>query len=105
MPKLKTNKGMSKRVKVTGGGKLLRRKAFRNHLFGHKSAATKRSFAKEFEVAPGDLKLFGETAFGGGRFMAEEMIAEGLAAQQLTAAGNLDAFGHTFIGFELWHLF
>lgn len=54
MPKLKTHKGMAKRIKLSGSGKLLRRKAFRNHLLSHKQASLKRSYVKEFEVSTGD---------------------------------------------------
>lgn len=55
MPKLKTHKGMAKRVKITGNGKIMHRKANRNHMLAHKSASRKREFVKEFEIAPGDL--------------------------------------------------
>jgi large subunit ribosomal protein L35 len=54
MPKLKTHRGMTKRIKVTGSGKLLRRKAYRNHMLAHKQASTKRTYVQEFEVASGD---------------------------------------------------
>lgn len=54
MPKLKTHKGMAKRIKLTAGGKMLRRKSHRSHLLAHKSASAKRTFVKEFEIAPGD---------------------------------------------------
>jgi large subunit ribosomal protein L35 len=54
MPKLKTHKGMAKRIKVSGSGKLLRRKAYRGHLLAGKQASTKRTYVKEFEVAAGD---------------------------------------------------
>lgn len=54
MPKLKTHKGMAKRIKVSGAGKLLRRKAFRNHLLSHKQPSLKRTYVKEFEVSSGD---------------------------------------------------
>lgn len=54
MPKLKTHKGMAKRIKQTGSGKLLRRKAFRNHLLEHKNQSLKRTYVNEFEVASGD---------------------------------------------------
>lgn len=42
MPKLKTRKAAAKRFKKTGSGKLLRRKAFKNHMLQHKSASRKR---------------------------------------------------------------
>lgn len=54
MPKLKTHKGIAKRIKVSGTGKLLRRKAYRGHLLGGKQASTKRTYVKEFEVSAGD---------------------------------------------------
>jgi len=37
MPKQKTHKGLAKRVKVTGRGKVRRRKAFAGHLMSGKS--------------------------------------------------------------------
>ncbi len=54
MPKMKTHKGMAKRIKITGTGKLLRRRAFRNHLLAHKQGSLKREYVKEFEVSAGD---------------------------------------------------
>lgn len=42
MPKLKTRKAAAKRFRVTGSGKILRRKAFKNHILEHKSAERKR---------------------------------------------------------------
>jgi len=54
MPKLKTHKGMAKRIKISATGKLLRRSANRNHMLAHKSASTKREYVKEFEISAGD---------------------------------------------------
>lgn len=54
MPKLKTHQGMAKRIKVTGSGKLMRRRAYRGHLLGGKQASLKRTYVKEFEVSSGD---------------------------------------------------
>ncbi len=54
MPKLKTHKGMAKRIKLSAGGKMLRRKAYRNHLLAHKQTKTKRTYVQEFEVSSGD---------------------------------------------------
>jgi large subunit ribosomal protein L35 len=54
MPKLKTHKGMAKRIKLSGGGKMLRRKAYRSHLLAHKQASTKRTYVKEYEISAGD---------------------------------------------------
>jgi large subunit ribosomal protein L35 len=42
MPKLKTHKGTAKRIKVTGTGKLTRRRAFGNHMLSKKSKSRKR---------------------------------------------------------------
>jgi large subunit ribosomal protein L35 len=42
MPKLKTRKAAAKRFRKTGTGKLVRRKAFRNHLLEHKSPVRRR---------------------------------------------------------------
>jgi large subunit ribosomal protein L35 len=42
MPKLKTRKAAAKRFRASGSGnKILRRKAFKNHLLDHKSAERK----------------------------------------------------------------
>lgn len=46
---------MAKRIKLSATGKLMRRRAFRNHLLAHKQASTKREYVKEFEVSSGDL--------------------------------------------------
>ncbi len=54
MPKMKTHKGMAKRIKLSASGKLLRRKAFRNHLLAGKQSSLKRTYVKEFEIAAGD---------------------------------------------------
>jgi large subunit ribosomal protein L35 len=43
MPKLKTRKAAAKRFQKSGSGKLLRRKAFKNHLLQHKSTKRKRT--------------------------------------------------------------
>ncbi|MBR3172664.1 50S ribosomal protein L35 [Candidatus Saccharibacteria bacterium] len=43
MPKMKTHKGTAKRVKVTGSGKLVRERAFGNHILAKKSKARKRN--------------------------------------------------------------
>ena len=56
MPKQKTHAGAKKRFKVTGGGKLLRRRAMKSHLLTKKSAKRKRSFRRDEPVAPSDRK-------------------------------------------------
>jgi large subunit ribosomal protein L35 len=42
MPKQKTHKGLSKRVKITGTGKVKRRRSFGSHLMSAKSAKRRR---------------------------------------------------------------
>ncbi len=42
MPKQKTHKGLSKRVKITGTGKIKRRRAGAGHLMSSKNAKRRR---------------------------------------------------------------
>ena len=42
MPKMKTHRGAAKRFKVTGTGKIMRRRAFRKHLFENKPSTRTR---------------------------------------------------------------
>ena len=42
MPKMKTNRGAAKRFKVTGSGKVTRRKAFASHILTKKNTKRKR---------------------------------------------------------------
>ena len=56
MPKMKTDKGAAKRFKVTGTGKLRRRRAFRSHILEKKPTTRTRRLARETDVAPGDRK-------------------------------------------------
>lgn len=44
MPKMKTHKGLAKRVKVTGTGKVKRRRCGGGHLLSDKSAKQRRKF-------------------------------------------------------------
>ena len=46
MPKLKTRKAAAKRFRATGSGKIMRRKAFKNHLLQHKTSDKKRRFSQ-----------------------------------------------------------
>ena len=50
MPKLKTNKAIKKRFKVTAGNKLLTNKTKRRHLLGDRPASKKRQFRKWYQV-------------------------------------------------------
>lgn len=46
MPKLKTHKGIKKRVKVTKSGKIKRHKAFKSHILTKKTSKRKRHLRK-----------------------------------------------------------
>ncbi len=56
MPKMKTHRGAAKRFRVTGTGKIRRRKAFRSHLLETKSSRRKRRLGRGAEVTGGDKK-------------------------------------------------
>ena len=56
MPKLKTRKAAAKRFRATGSGKIVRRKAFKNHLLEHKSSDKKNRFSKMALVNERDEK-------------------------------------------------
>lgn len=56
MPKMKTHRGAAKRYKVTGTGKIRRRKANRSHLLKHKSSRRKRRLGRPAELTGGDRK-------------------------------------------------
>ena len=55
MPKLKTHKGTAKRIKITGSGKIVRERAFGNHILAKKSKARKRNM-KTAAVINGKIK-------------------------------------------------
>ena len=50
MPKMKTHRGAAKRIKVTGSGRLRRRKANKNHMLELKSSTRKRRLGRMTEV-------------------------------------------------------
>ena len=52
MPKMKTDRGAAKRIKVTGTGRLRRRRAFRSHLLEKKTSVRTRRLARPNE-SPG----------------------------------------------------
>jgi large subunit ribosomal protein L35 len=56
MPKTKTHSGAKKRFRVTGTGKVMRRRANRAHLFEHKSSRVTRRLDGMVELAKGDGK-------------------------------------------------
>jgi large subunit ribosomal protein L35 len=56
MPKNKTHSGSAKRFRITGSGKVMRRRANRNHLLEHKSSRRTRRLYDEVVMAPADTK-------------------------------------------------
>ena len=64
MPKQKTHSGVKKRFKLTGTGKLLRRRAMKSHLLEKKSPKRKRSFRRDREVHGTDTRAI-KKMFGG----------------------------------------
>ena len=56
MPKLKTRKGLAKRIRVTRTGKLIRAHAWKSHLLEHKSAKRKRAYRSAAAVSRSDYK-------------------------------------------------
>ncbi len=50
MPKQKTHKGLLKRVKVTGRGKIKARKSYAGHLMSGKNAKRRRRVGKPFII-------------------------------------------------------
>ena len=54
MPKMKTDRGAAKRFKVTGTGRIRRRRAFRRHLLEKKPSKRTRRLAREAELTGGD---------------------------------------------------
>jgi large subunit ribosomal protein L35 len=56
MPKMKTNRGAAKRFKVSGSGKVMRRKAFSSHILTKKSTKRKRGLRLGDEVDSANIK-------------------------------------------------
>jgi large subunit ribosomal protein L35 len=54
MPKMKTHKGVAKRVKVTATGKVMLRRAGRRHLLSKKAAKRRRALRKLRQASPSD---------------------------------------------------
>jgi large subunit ribosomal protein L35 len=53
--KLKTNRSAAKRLKVTGSGKVMRRKGWKGHLLSGKNATRKRRLSGSVEVNKDNL--------------------------------------------------
>jgi large subunit ribosomal protein L35 len=64
MPKMKTSSGAKKRFRLTAGGKIVRRRAFKSHLLEHKSPKRRRLKRKHAGVNAADhreaLRLLGK---------------------------------------------
>jgi large subunit ribosomal protein L35 len=56
MPKMKSHTGASKRFRLTGTGKVVRRRANRAHYLEHKPSTMTRRLAGYVELAPQDAK-------------------------------------------------
>jgi large subunit ribosomal protein L35 len=56
MPKTKTHSGAKKRFKLTGSGKVMRRRANKNHLLEHKPTKRTRRLDGNVVVSPADAK-------------------------------------------------
>lgn len=54
MPKLKSRKAAAKRFRRSGSGKLMRRKAFKNHLLQHKNSDRLSRLSKAAVVSEED---------------------------------------------------
>jgi large subunit ribosomal protein L35 len=56
MPKMKTHSGAAKRFRITGTGKVMRRRANKNHLLEHKPSRRTRRLANDLTLAPADVR-------------------------------------------------
>ncbi len=56
MPKMKTHRGLAKRTKVTGTGKVKRMKAFKSHILNKKSPKRKRNLRKSGLISDANMK-------------------------------------------------
>ena len=54
MPKMKSHRGLAKRVKKTASGKLKRSRAYTSHWFSRKTTKQKRHLRKASLVSRGD---------------------------------------------------
>jgi len=58
MPKMKSHKGARKRFKVTGTGKVSRRRAFKSHILTKKTSKRKRRLRRSALIATrGEAKV------------------------------------------------
>ena len=57
MPKLKTNRSANKRYRITKNNKVIRKKAFKNHILEKKSPKQKRRLSNKIICKKGDAKI------------------------------------------------
>jgi large subunit ribosomal protein L35 len=56
MPKMRSNRAAAKRLRVTGSGKIMHRKAWGSHLFKSKTRSRQIRLKGNNEVSSGDTK-------------------------------------------------
>jgi large subunit ribosomal protein L35 len=56
MPKMRTHSGAAKRFRLTGTGKVIRRRANRKHLLEHKASKRTRRLANDQTLASSDVR-------------------------------------------------
>jgi len=56
--KLKPNRSAAKRLKVSGTGKIMRRKGWKGHLLSGKNATRKRRLTGDFEITKDNRENF-----------------------------------------------
>ncbi len=56
MPKIKTRRGAAKRFKITGSGKVRRRRAYLRHILSTKTRKQKRNLRRPTLVAKSEVK-------------------------------------------------
>ena len=63
MPKMKTHRGAAKRLKKSGTGKLIRRRANLSHLLSGKPSGRKRRLGRSVVVSKGDTKRISQLLY------------------------------------------
>lgn len=63
MPKMKTHRGAAKRLKKSGTGKLIRRRANISHLLSGKPSTRKRRLGRAVVVSKGDTKRIAQLLY------------------------------------------
>jgi large subunit ribosomal protein L35 len=67
MPKNKTHSGTKRRFRLTGGGKIVRRRANRTHYLEHKPSTRTRRLALDVETNAADVKRVKQLLGGKGK--------------------------------------